>query len=123
MPDGGGEAGGKDAAEPVEQVVHEDARQHGGEEQGGVVVVDVEHPPHAPEGHIVKGPAQEEPCGGPQGSLPGLPLLHGLHPPPLLLEAGPGIDAQEQHQEHYVAPPDQRVAQEVDPGLVVASWR
>ena len=46
--------------------VHHQGGQHVGVEQGGEVVVEVEHPPHRPEGDVVQGPAQEEPQAGGQ---------------------------------------------------------
>ena len=117
--DGGLDVLGEDATEPVEEVVQQHPGQHGGEEQGGVVVVHVQHPAHRPEGDVVQGPAQEEPRRGTERLLPGLAQLRSLLPAALLPEARPGVHRQEDQQEDDVAPPDQGVAKQVDTCLVV----
>ena len=60
---GRGEAAGGQPGQGERDVVEQHGGQHAGagEEQGGVVVVDVEHAPHRPEGDVVQRPAQEEP--------------------------------------------------------------
>ena len=68
-------------------------------------MVNIEHPPHRPERNVMKSPSKEEPGGGSESLLPLLLLLCRLLPAPLLLEAGPGIDCQEDEEEDNVAPP------------------
>ena len=42
-------------------MVHDYGRKHVGEEEGREVVVEVEDAAHGPEGHIVEGPAGQQP--------------------------------------------------------------
>ena len=118
--EGGGDDVGESPGDGPGEIVDEDGGEHAGEEEGGVVVVDVEDSAHGPEGDVVQGPAEEQPGGRHQRPLP---LLHHggtLDHAPLGLEAGPGVDHQEYEEEDDVAPPDDGIAQEVDPGLVVS---
>ena len=87
------------------KVVNEHPSKHGGEEEGGVVMVNIEHPAHRPERNVMKSPSKEEPGGSSESLLPLLLLLGRLLPTPLLLEAGPGVDRQEDEEEDNVAPP------------------
>ena len=51
-----------------EEVKHH-RRQHGGVQQRGEVVVEVEHPPHGPEGDVVQAPTEQEPQPRGQGAV------------------------------------------------------
>ena len=87
------------------KIVNEDPSKHGGEEEGGIVMVNIEHPAHRPEGYVMKSPSKEEPGSSSESLLSFLLLLRGLLPAPLLLEAGPRVDRQEDEEEDNVAPP------------------
>ena len=87
------------------KIVNEDPSKHGGEEEGGIVMVNIEHPAHRPEGYVMKSPSKEEPGSSSESLLSFLLLLRGLLPAPLLLEAGPGVHRQEDEEEDNVAPP------------------
>ena len=118
--DGGGEAGGEDSGQGGREEVQEDSTEHTGEEKGRVVMVDVQNSSHGPEWDVVKAPTKEQPGWGHQCLLP---LLHhgwALRHPSLGLEAGPGVDYQEDEEEHDVPPPDDRVPQQVHARFVVS---
>ena len=68
-------------------------------------MVNIEHPAHRPEWNVMKSPSKEEPGGSSESLLPLLLLFRRLLPAPLLLEAGPRVDRQEDEEEDNVAPP------------------
>ena len=68
-------------------------------------MVNIEHPAHRPERDVMQSPSKEEPGGSSKSFLAFLLLLRGLLPAPLLLEAGPRVDRQEDEEEDNVAPP------------------
>ena len=88
------------------KVVNEDPGKHGGEEQGRIVMVNIEHPAHRPEWYVMKSPSKEEPGGSSKSFLALLLLLRRLLPASLLLETGPRVDRQEDEEENNVTPPD-----------------
>ena len=109
--DGGGGGARDQPGDRPGHVVQEDGAEHAGEEEGGVVVVDVEDPAHGPEGDVVEAPAEEQPGGRHQGRLS--LLQHGgtLSEAALGLEVGVGVHQEEDQEEQDVAPPDDGVAQ------------
>ena len=88
------------------KVVYEHPSEHGGEEKGGIVMVNIEHPAHRPEWYVMKSPSKEKPGGSSKSFLALLLLLRRLLPTSLLLETGPRVDRQEDEEENNVAPPD-----------------
>ena len=88
------------------KVVYEHPSEHGGEEKGWIVMVNIEHPAHRPEWYVMKSPSKEEPGGSSKSFLALLLLLRRLLPASLLLETGPRVDRQEDEEEKNVAPPD-----------------
>ena len=68
-------------------------------------MVNIEHSAHRPERDVMKSPSKEEPGSSSKSLLSFLLLLRGLLPAPLLLEAGPRVDRQEDEEEDNVAPP------------------
>lgn len=109
----------QEAASPDQEVVQEDSRQHGGEEESRVVVVHVQHTPHGPERDVMESPPKEKPSSSSKSFLPLLALGLRLLPATLLLESVPGVDSQEDDEEENVAPPDDGVTKQVDTGLVI----
>ena len=68
-------------------------------------MVNIEHSAHRPERDVMQSPSKEEPGSSSESFLAFLLLLHGLLPAPLLLEASPGVNRQEDKEEDNVAPP------------------
>jgi len=88
----------------------QNTREHGAEHEGWEVMVEVEHSAHDPERRKVKPPPHEQPHARRQLFAPQCIVL-GL---PLLQQKLPRQHHTEQPQQHQVAPPDHRVAQQVD---------
>ena len=120
--DGGGDGPRHQPGDRPGHVVQEDGAEHAGEEEGGVVVVDVEDSAHGPEGNVVERPTQEQPGSRNQGRLSLLQHGGALRHAALGLEVGVGVDHQEYQQEDDVAPPDDGVAQQIHASLVIASY-
>ena len=118
---GRGEGARQHSPGHCQDVVYEDSTEHAWEKECRVVVMDIQNATHGPERYVVQGPTQEQPGGCDHSVLPFLSNLRRFWHSTLRLETGVAVDHKEDDKEDNVGPPDDRVAKQEDPGLVITS--
>lgn len=86
--------------------------EHRVEYQRRKIVMEVQHPAHRPERQIVQQPAAEQPAGRAQRTLAARRPLSVRMALPEHVDGG--RHEHEQRQKHQVAPPDDRIAEQID---------